>query len=538
VNHSFAHTGLFLWALPLLVVFSGGCSRESLPEPEPVPFVRLLEHQTLNSRILNRTIHYAVLLPETYPDKETRFPVVYLLHGFGESETGWYKSGNFRYYSDQFASETVPMIYVMPEGFNTYWVNKYNGNYPYMDMFTRELVPAIDSLFRTVPDAIHRAVMGYSMGGYGAMILPVKRPDLFKTGVVLSMSFRTDEQYLTEPQGVFDYQWGTVFGGIGATGNQRLTDYFKAYSPFHFLGQPGGPPMDGINLLIDCGDDEETLSFTNNAFHDTLRSAGIPHLYRVRSGGHSWDYWHHSLPEALKFIGYAVRQMPYPSDPAPPEYGSPVPADRVFEGQLPKTGLNYTVSVPSSYAGSTSQYPLILVIHDRTKELESSDSQKLLAFCNTLMNTYKLPESIVAEIPLQGTVIDSAAMEELLLIVRSEYRTFNDRAHTLILGNDRGGRIAVELMHGFSSTVGSCFLFDAALDTGAQPASPDLFYYLDIADQGVNYHAYHHFYRQLRETSTPYEYRVRQGTPSHDTFLNGIGSAALYIKDHLKNTRL
>jgi enterochelin esterase-like enzyme len=65
------------------------------------------------------------------------------------------------------------MIYVMPVGFNSYYVNKYNGQFPYMDMFVDELVPLVDSLFRTKPDPNHRAVMGYSMGGYGAMIMPV-----------------------------------------------------------------------------------------------------------------------------------------------------------------------------------------------------------------------------------------------------------------------------------------------------------------------------------------------------------------------------
>ncbi len=45
--------------------------------------------------------------------------------------------------------------------------------------------------------------MGYSMGGYGALMLAAKNPEIFKTGIALSMSFRTDEQYLNEPQGVF-----------------------------------------------------------------------------------------------------------------------------------------------------------------------------------------------------------------------------------------------------------------------------------------------------------------------------------------------
>ncbi|MDP4282150.1 MAG: alpha/beta hydrolase-fold protein, partial [Bacteroidota bacterium] len=270
--------------IPAVIILLGGmnaCSKKDEPVETQKPFTRLVENQYIQSRILCRQIHYAVLLPEDYEKSGTRYPVVYLLHGFGDSETAWYKYGLIQYYVDQNASQTVPMIYVMPEGFNSYWVNKYNGHYPYMDMFVKELVPAIDSIYRTIKESRSRAVMGYSMGGYGAMIMPVKNHNVFKTGVVLSMSFRTDEQYLEEPQSVFDYQWGPVFGGVGATGEQRLTDYFKAYSPFHFTGAPGDTSMKNINLFLDCGDDEETLTVTNDALHDTLRSLGIPHEYRV-----------------------------------------------------------------------------------------------------------------------------------------------------------------------------------------------------------------------------------------------------------------
>ncbi len=104
-----------------------------------------------------------------------------------------------------------------------------------MQMLINELVPEIDTLFRTKPAADQRAVMGYSMGGYGALMLAAKNPEIFKTGIALSMSFRTDEQYLNEPQGVFDSQWATIFGGMGVSGNQRLTDHFIKYSPFHFF---------------------------------------------------------------------------------------------------------------------------------------------------------------------------------------------------------------------------------------------------------------------------------------------------------------
>jgi enterochelin esterase-like enzyme len=526
---------VFLGIISLLTGLAGCHKASTEPEPEPAPFVRLLEHQSIQSKILNRPIHFAVLFPKEYENSTTLFPVVYLLHGFGESETGWYKWGNIEYYVDQFAAETVPMIYVMPEGFNTYYVNKYSGSFNYMNMFVNELVPAIDSLFRTIKDAQHRAVMGYSMGGYGAMILPCKNPGVFKTGVVLSMSFRTDSQYVAEPQGVFDYQWATVFGGIGVSGTSRINDYFKSCSPYHFAGASGDSSLDGVNLFIDCGDDEETLTITNDAFHDTLRNLGIGHEYRVRNGAHTWDYWHHALPEALKYIAYAVRQMPYPAEPDPVDPGPPVPADRLIAEELPATGIRYTVALPSGYAGGSATYPLIIVLHDRSQGSQDVESQELFSLLNTSMTAGKLPGSLVVEIPLQETQINSEILQNVLDQVRAKYRTINDKGHVILLGNDQAGRLAWELMPGFSLTINSCLLFNADLPGDASVNGGDVTWYMDICDQGNGYTGYHSLYKKLRQDNVSYEYRVRQGTPSHDSFLDGLNQACQFMKDHLKS---
>ena len=56
------------------------------------------------------------------------------------------------------------MIYVMPSGFRSYYVNRLDGNFDYMQMFAEELVPYVDRTYRTLADRGHRAVVGYSMG--------------------------------------------------------------------------------------------------------------------------------------------------------------------------------------------------------------------------------------------------------------------------------------------------------------------------------------------------------------------------------------
>lgn len=304
---------MLLTAAFLLLSGFPGCDRDEDP-PDDTPFVRLLEKQTYQSTLLKRAMNYAVLLPADYENSNASYPVVYLLHGFGDDETAWYKCGYIRYYADRDSAQNGAMIFVMPQAFNTYYVNRYNGNYPMMDALVTELVPAVDSLFRTIPDAGHRAVMGYSMGGYGAVILPAKNPGIFKTCVSMSMSFRTDSQYVAEPQEVFDYQWGSVFGGAGKTGNERFTDYFLENSPFHFFSDPANGYLRDLNFFFTCGDEEETLDVTHEELHNILTGIDFPHVYRLRHGGHDWDFWHNELPEALKYIGCAFRDVPYEGD--------------------------------------------------------------------------------------------------------------------------------------------------------------------------------------------------------------------------------
>ncbi|MEI6060620.1 MAG: alpha/beta hydrolase family protein [Bacteroidota bacterium] len=530
-------TFLLLGLFPLFVGLSA-CEREPGPIP-PVPpvdtvsFVRLLEKQTLKSRILNRDISYAVLLPKEYDSLHTSYPVVYLLHGFGDDETAWYKYGLISYYAD--ANASIPMIYVMPQGFNSYYVNKYNGTFPYMDMFVNELVPTIDSLFRTIKDPQQRAVMGYSMGGYGALILPAKNSGVFKTGVVLSMSYRTDQQYMDEPQDGWNSQWGSVFGGIGSSGTARLTDYYKENNPFYFFKKPGDLSLNGQNYFFDCGDDEESLSEPNDALHDLLRDLNIKHEYRMKNGAHSWDYWHKALPEALRYISCTVQNIPYPNDPVPVDPGTAVPAGRTFAEQLEGTGITFSVTVPPTYLADTIHYAVILALHDRNAASQVIESQNLISLLNSNMISGNIPNSLIVEIPIQAETITAEALQQLLSQVRAKYRTIGDRNHTILLGNNQAGLLAFGLITGCSEQINACLLFDANIPEDAAASDAGISYYLDICDQGINYGSYHSLYLSLRHNQVNHEYRVRQGTPSHESFLNGLDESAGFMKTHLRN---
>ncbi len=512
----------------LVLILVTGCSDDE-PKKVTVPFVRLREDQILQSSVLNRAVEYAVLLPAGYDESEETYPVVYLLHGYGDDETAWYKNGGLQFFVDKYIAETVPMIYVMPQGFNTYYIDKYNGTFPYMDMFVNELVPEIDARFRTKPDKSQRAVMGYSMGGYGALILPAMHPEVFSISIPLSMSFRTDDQYIAESQQAFDNQWAPNFGPAkGVSGEARITQYFKERSPFYFFQEEGLNAYNEVKFLIDCGDDEEALIFTSNSLHSLMRSEDIAHEYRVRSGGHSFDYWKKSYPEALKFISNAVQGIAFPTEPAPADAGTLISESEIESADI--SGINLNILTPADYSTTTVEYPVLYLIHDPGANAQAN-RVKTFSLLRNAMIAAKIPQSVVVEI--NETLADDEKIDEIIAYVDGAYRTKDLRANRVIMGN---GSLALNalMLADNSDNFSDCFIFNAQLPEEGADVSGDVFYYVDGTDKSASFKGYENLYLKIRNDGTDgYEYRVRQGAESYQAFLNGLNESFSSLKESL-----
>ncbi len=272
----------------------------------------VLEGLHFNSKILGLEVPFSVCLPQDYDQSKASYPVTYLLHGLGDDASSWLEYGRIAQFAEQAVAkkEAVSMIFVMPAAYRTYYVNDYKHSFDYEDMFVQELVPYIDSLFRTKTGSSNRALMGYSMGGFGAFSLHLRHPDVFGAAVPLSMSVRTDAQYMEEDARGWDEQWGRLFGGVGLTGAARLTDEYKTYSPFYALEKLTPAQKSKLNLLMINGDEEETLCRSNEELYVLMHQLSIPHTYRVVDGGHSFQVWRAALPGALGFISDFFEGVP------------------------------------------------------------------------------------------------------------------------------------------------------------------------------------------------------------------------------------
>ena len=289
---------LKILAISFLFTVIMGCEEKRPLPTVPTEFIRYNTDIPMSSVCLGEQITFNILFPKSYrDDAEARYPVVYMLKGYGEEGKDW--SSWVTCIKQLEVNGLDPMIYIFPECYNSYYCNSYDGQHPYMDMIVDELVPFIDKTFRTISDREHRAVMGYSMGGFGAMALALRHPETFSMSVPLSMSFRTDEQYMSESQSGWDYQWGSIFGGKTMGGAGRLTDYYKEHCPFYQFIPENKDLLSQVKWFFHCGDDEEQLLIANDQLHVQLRDYGYDHEFRISDGGHSGDYWRSAARETL-----------------------------------------------------------------------------------------------------------------------------------------------------------------------------------------------------------------------------------------------
>ncbi|HMA52956.1 MAG TPA: alpha/beta hydrolase-fold protein [Acidobacteriota bacterium] len=270
---------------------------------------QVLEGLKLSSKVLGRDVAYAVYLPPDYAASSRRYPVVYLLHGYTDDESGWIQFGEVSLAADRAIAEREipPMIIVMPDGGVTFYINDFSGQVRYEDMFVQELIPTVDATYRTRASREFRGIAGLSMGGWGTLVYSLRHPDLFAAGAAFSAAVWPDDEILGMKQESWDKLLGPLFGAAGLSGKDRLTPYFRKVSPLELAKSLPEDSLKKVRYYIDCGDDDFLIK-GNCALHLLLTDRKIPHEFRVRDGGHTWTYWRTGIVEGLKFIGQSFHR--------------------------------------------------------------------------------------------------------------------------------------------------------------------------------------------------------------------------------------
>ena len=231
---------------------------------------------------LERMVSVNVILPETGTGP---WPVYYLLHGLSDDHTAWQRRTSVERYA-----EGLPLIIVMPNGGRGFYTDSaLNPKDKYETFITRDLIGRIDTLFRTIPTREGRAIGGLSMGGYGAVKLALKHPDLYRAAVshsgVLGMMTRSlngDPAWTKEFSELF---------GPEAAGSANDIRTLAAQSD----------PTTHPALWVDCGT-EDFLFDQNEEMHAYWKTLGVPHEYFTLPGDHNWVFWDQQIQKALPWV--------------------------------------------------------------------------------------------------------------------------------------------------------------------------------------------------------------------------------------------
>ena len=260
---------------------------------------------SMTSDILDSERKYAVYLPPDYGSSERSYPVLYLLHGGGDDQTGWVQFGEVLHIADKAIHEgkATPMVIIMPDaqtGRRGYF-NDVTNAWRYEDFFFEELMPHVEEKFRIKSEKRYRAVAGLSMGGGGSFMYALHRPDLFSSAAPLSAS--------TGPRTIQQFKARMERRGIAMpeVSDAQIEEYISRHNALSLIESLPVDDIKSVRWFIDCGDDD-FLYEGNSLVHIALRKREIPHEFRIRDGGHTWTYWRESLPVVLAFISQAFHQ--------------------------------------------------------------------------------------------------------------------------------------------------------------------------------------------------------------------------------------
>ncbi len=220
-----------------------------------------------------------VVVPDT---GDGPFPVILLLHGL---------SGSYNAYSRMLHIEELlynkPAIAVMPDGGRTFYANDVRpGGLHGEDHIIQDVLGYVKRVFPARRERAGRAVIGLSMGGYGALLLGLRHSDLFSVACSLSGS----TYFGHEPS---ERHKDDDVGYLNAALPRESNDLFRLAEQRTRNGQP-------LAMRQSCGT-EDFLYGTNLAFHRHLEQLGIAHEWAPHPGQHDQQTWMSQLPLALDF---------------------------------------------------------------------------------------------------------------------------------------------------------------------------------------------------------------------------------------------
>lgn len=314
-----------------LVLAASGCAAAShAPAHQP----ERLASEQFRSEALGTSKRFLRYLPRSYQSApQRRFPVVYLLHGYGGSEAEWMTQGAIASLADSLVAAGMPeVILILPDGDNSFWTdwatsadsgscatdlvrNEAAASFcvahsRYGTYVAHDLIEYVDRHFRTIATRRGRAVMGVSMGGTGALTLGFTWTDRFTAVVALSSPASPLRPGLDS--GNFEAPAVTTLEAWERVRGRPLNEPWRlrwGADPSLWWRQD---PASAATRLVAAGDQapqiridvgsEDLYLNANRALHAELERSGVLHEYLEAPGAHEWSHWQRRAPLALRWL--------------------------------------------------------------------------------------------------------------------------------------------------------------------------------------------------------------------------------------------
>ena len=274
--------------LTFVLLLASACNRKETPQPDHprlTPNV-ILRDVGFHSAALNRDMRYRVILPAHVPPGQ-KLRVVYLLHGGGGGFRDWSN------YSDVARFAESGLLLIMPEGNSSYYTNAVDPPQDrYEDYIVGDLISDAEGRFGVAAGRSNRAIVGVSMGGFGAVKLALRHPDLFTFVGGISSAIDVPRRAFSVKRLGQSRHYAAIFGPSGSQ-SRRDNDPFALVR----TANPASAPY----FFLTCGEQEGLLP-ANREFSALLAQRHFRYEFHTVAGSHDWNQWNAWLPAVFQSL--------------------------------------------------------------------------------------------------------------------------------------------------------------------------------------------------------------------------------------------
>lgn len=251
-------------------------------------FAQKIINEVVYSEKMGRSVDVVVVLPDV--QKDVSYKSVYILHGFSGNPERTYKQDipDLLRKANEFKT-----IYIIPDGnFSSWYIDSpLDKTSQYQTFISTELIGYIDAKYPTKKEFEARGILGWSMGGYGALHIGLKNVNTFSVigSTCGAIDFRQFGPYYEQ------FKVDQILGEV-----ENIDDFFLIYQYEETIKSTNQ------KLILDCGT-EDILINMNRSYHNYLVKNKIDHQYIEYPGNHDTDYWSKALSVQLLLFNESLK---------------------------------------------------------------------------------------------------------------------------------------------------------------------------------------------------------------------------------------